>query len=48
MYPRLVLMKQLLKLGGVLFISIDDNEAHHLRLILDEIFDNRNFIGEFS
>jgi adenine-specific DNA-methyltransferase len=47
MYPRLVLMKQLLKLGGVLFISIDDNEAHHLRLILDEIFDNRNFIGEF-
>lgn len=47
MTPRLKLMRDLLSEDGVIFISIDDNEVHHLRNILDEIFSNENFVGEF-
>lgn len=46
MYSRLLLAKQLLREDGVIFISIDDNEIHHLRLILNEIFGEENFIGQ--
>lgn len=45
MYPRLQLLKQLLSNEGVIFISIDDNEQANLKLICDEIFGNRNFLG---
>jgi adenine-specific DNA-methyltransferase len=38
MYPRLVLLKQFLRDDGVIFVSIDDDEVHHLRLLMDEIF----------
>jgi len=38
MYPRLFLARSLLKDDGVIFISIDDNEVHNLRKIMDEIF----------
>ncbi|MCX7881013.1 MAG: site-specific DNA-methyltransferase [Patescibacteria group bacterium] len=38
MYPRLFLARSLLSDDGVIFISIDDNELHHLRMIMDEIF----------
>ena len=38
MWPRLKLMKDLLVEDGIMFISIDDNEQHHLRLMMDEIF----------
>ncbi|HBY89694.1 MAG: site-specific DNA-methyltransferase [Tissierella sp.] len=43
MYPRLILMKNLLTDDGVIYISIDENESDNLRKILDEIFgeDNR-------
>lgn len=44
MYPRLKLSKSLLKEDGIIFISIDDNEVHNLRLICDEIFGEENFI----
>jgi adenine-specific DNA-methyltransferase len=37
MYPRLKLLRNLLSDDGVMFISIDDNEQHNLRLIMDEI-----------
>lgn len=37
-YPRLFLARSLLRDDGVIFISIDDNEVHHLRMIMDEIF----------
>ncbi len=47
MYPRLQLMKQLLKIRGVIFVSIDDNEVHHLRAVMDEIFESQNFVAEF-
>jgi len=45
MYPRLFLEKSLLREDGVIFISIDDNEVHHLRMIMDEIFGENNFVG---
>jgi len=38
MYPRLQLLKELLREDGAIFISIDDNEVHRLRLLMDEIF----------
>lgn len=47
MYPRLVLARRLLREDGVLFVSIDDNEAHTLRLVLDEIFGEENFLAMF-
>ncbi len=46
MYPRLLLAKDLLKQDGVIFISIDDNEAAQLKLLCDEIFGERNFVAE--
>ena len=42
MYPRLQLLKELLSDDGVIFISIDDNEQHRLRMIMDEIFGEEN------
>ena len=44
MYPRLKLLHKLLSEDGTIFISIDDNEASHLRLMLDEIFGRMNFL----
>lgn len=46
MYPRLQLLKQLMSDGGVIFISIDDNESSNLRLICDEIFGENKFIAQ--
>ena len=45
MYPRLRLAKDFLKKDGVVFISIDDNELHHLRALSDEIFGEENFVA---
>jgi len=45
MYPRLFLARNLLKEDGVIFISIDDNEVANLRLIMDEIFGEENFVA---
>ncbi len=47
MYPRLFLAKNLLRQDGVIFVSIDDNEVHNLRLLMNEIFGEENFISEF-
>ncbi|HOK79738.1 MAG TPA: site-specific DNA-methyltransferase [bacterium] len=44
-YPRLFLARSLLRDDGVIFISIDDNEVHHLRMIMDEIFGEENFVA---
>lgn len=46
MYPRLKLLKQLLADDGVIFISIDDNEQAHLKLICDEIFGRNRFVAQ--
>jgi len=42
MYPRLLLARDLLSKEGVIFISIDDNEVHNLRLLMNEIFEEEN------
>lgn len=47
MMPRLYLAKSLLREDGVIFVSIDDNEVHNLRLLMNEIFGEENFICEF-
>ncbi len=46
-YPRLILARQLLKDNGVIFISIDDKEAFHLKKVCDEIFGMENFVAQF-
>jgi adenine-specific DNA-methyltransferase len=46
MYPRLYIAKQLLKDDGVIFVSIDDSEVAQLRLLMDEVFGEENFVGE--
>ncbi|MCB9221117.1 MAG: site-specific DNA-methyltransferase [Ignavibacteria bacterium] len=48
MYPRLYIAKQLLKEDGVIFVSIDDNEVAQLRLLMDEIFGEENFVGQWN
>ena len=48
MYPRLYIAKQLLKDDGVIFISIDDNEVAQLRLLMDEVFGEENFVGQWN
>ena len=45
MYPRLFLARNLLREDGVIFVSIDDNEVHNLRLLLNEVFGEENFEG---
>ncbi|MDE0023528.1 MAG: site-specific DNA-methyltransferase [Spirochaetaceae bacterium] len=45
MLPRLKLLRELLREDGVIFASIDDNEVHNLRSIMDEVFGDENFIG---
>lgn len=47
MYPRLMLARNLLTQDGSIFVSIDDNEVHNLRPLMDEVFGPENFIGQF-
>lgn len=44
MMPRLYLAKSLLREDGVIFVSIDDNEVHNLRLLMNEIFGEENYL----
>lgn len=46
MYSRLLVARPLLREDGVIFISIDDKEVHHLRKLCDEVFGERNFAGQ--
>ncbi|HHX95302.1 MAG TPA: site-specific DNA-methyltransferase [Clostridia bacterium] len=45
MYPRLVLARRLLREDGAIFVSIDDNEVHNLRFLMNEIFGEDNFVN---
>ena len=45
MLPRLKLLRELLRDDGAIFISIDDNEVHRLRSLMDEVFGEDNFVG---
>lgn len=43
MYERLILMRELLKDSGAIYVHVDHHKAHHIRLLLDEIFGPNNF-----
>lgn len=43
-YPRLELLRELLTEDGSIWVTIDDNEAHYLKVIMDEVFGRKNFI----
>ena len=45
MVPRLKLLRELLREDGAIFVSIDDNEVHHLRCLMDEVFGEENFVA---
>ncbi|MBI4777923.1 site-specific DNA-methyltransferase, partial [Candidatus Desantisbacteria bacterium] len=47
MVPRLKLLRELLADDGAIFISIDDNEQHILRMVMDEVFGEGNFVADF-
>lgn len=46
MKERLIMARQLLKEDGVIFVSIDDNEQAYLKVLMDEIFGEENFVGK--
>lgn len=46
-YPRLELARELLSEDGVIFVSIDDQEGHYLKVLMDEIFGRKNFVATF-
>lgn len=45
MYSRLIVARTLLREDGVIFMSIDDHEVHHLRKLCDDIFGEDNFVA---
>jgi adenine-specific DNA-methyltransferase len=45
MYPRLELLRDLLSDDGSIWISIDDNEGHYLKVLMDEVFGRKNFVA---
>ncbi|MDT7849543.1 site-specific DNA-methyltransferase [Methylophilus sp. VKM B-3414] len=44
MYPRLVLLRELLSNEGSIWVTIDDRESHYLKVLLDEVFGRNNFV----
>ena len=48
MYPRLFDARRLLRDDGVIFVSIDDNEVHHLRMLMNEVFGEENFVTQLA
>lgn len=45
MYPRLVLLRDLLAEDGSIWVTIDDSEAHYLKVLMDEVFGRKSFIA---
>ena len=45
MWPRLALLRDLLAEDGSIWVSIDDNEGHYLKVIMDEVFGRKNFVA---
>ena len=45
MYPRLKLLRDFMREDGSIWISIDDEECHYLKVICDEIFGRKNFVA---
>ena len=46
-FPRLEAARHLLRRDGLILVSTDDNEVHHLRILLDTVFGAANFVGSF-
>ncbi|MGO9120932.1 MAG: site-specific DNA-methyltransferase [Desulfomonilaceae bacterium] len=46
MYPRLFIARQFLRNDGLIFVSIDDHEVHNLRMLLNELFGEENFVAQ--
>lgn len=44
-YPRLELLRDLLAEDGSIWVSIDDNEGHYLKVVMDEVFGRKNFVA---
>ena len=47
-WPRLKLLHELLSERGSIWITLDDNEQHHARAILDEVFGEQNFVANIA
>ena len=45
MMPRLELLREFLRDDGSIWVSIDDNEGHYLKVLMDEVFGRSNFIA---
>lgn len=45
MLPRLQLLRDLLSEDGSIWVTIDDNEGHYLKVLMDEVFGRRNFVA---
>ena len=45
-YPRIALLRQFLTQDGAIFISLDDNEIHRMRFLMDEVFGEQNFVEQ--
>src|SRR5690606_29992054 len=48
MYPRLVLLRELLAEEGSIWVTIDDNEAHYIKVVMDEVFGRANFMLDIT
>lgn len=48
MYERMRLLHKLLSNDGTIWISVDDTESHYLKVMLDEIFGRKNFLGDIA
>jgi adenine-specific DNA-methyltransferase len=48
MMPRLKVLYELLSNEGIIFVSIDDTEVHHLRMLMDEVFGPDNFLAHLT
>ena len=45
MLPRLQLLRELLSEDGSIWVTIDDNEGHYLKVLMDEVFGRGNFVA---
>ena len=48
MLPRLQLLRDLLSEDGSIWVTIDDNEGHYLKVLMDEVFGRRNFVANLA
>ena len=46
MLPRLELLRELLSEDGIIWVTIDDNEGHYLKVMMDEVFGRENFMAK--